>query len=215
MTSCSTTKDGPPRYNIDVTKIPDAVPKIEPLSKYGNMPAYNVFGKKYYVLSSSKNYKEKGTASWYGTKFHQRNTSSGEPYNMLAMTAAHKSLPLPTYVEVTNLDNGKKIIVKVNDRGPFVGNRIIDLSYAAAKKIGMTGKGTANVEIRAIDPLRNTPVMTPVPIFVKNDVAVKPKSPLPPVILAKNTGVKMHPAVYLQVGAFQNRMHAERLKKQL
>ena len=115
------------------------------------MPIYCVFGRCYRTLKSSKHYDQRGWASWYGMKFHARHTSSGERYNVLGMTAAHKTLPLPTYVEVTNLRNRLKIIVKVNDRGPFEGNRLIDLSYVAAKKLGMLGQGTAPVRVRAID----------------------------------------------------------------
>lgn len=153
LSSCShVRKDGPPNYYVDETKIPNATPKVERLSKHGNMRFYWVFGKRYYTMRNSKNYHAVGTASWYGTKFHTRHTSSGEPYDMLAMTAAHKSLPLPTYVEVTNLKNKRKVIVKVNDRGPFESNRLIDLSYVAAKKLGMLGHGTATVRIKAIDP---------------------------------------------------------------
>lgn len=113
-------------------------------------PRYRVYGKSYQVLSSSKNYEEKGLASWYGRRFHKRRTSSGERYNMYRYTAAHKTLPLNTYVLVTNLKNGKQVIVKVNDRGPFIRNRVIDLSYAAAKKIGIVQRGTAAVNIKAI-----------------------------------------------------------------
>jgi rare lipoprotein A len=150
---CShTLKDGPPRYYVDENKVPNAVPKIEPLSKNGNMSHYKVFGKQYNVMASSRNYEEQGIASWYGTKFNSHYTSNGERYNMLAMTAAHKTLPLPTYVQVTNLANGRQIIVKVNDRGPFEANRLIDLSYVAAKKLGMMGHGTARVNVKAIDP---------------------------------------------------------------
>src|SRR3990167_694421 len=144
-------KDGPPNFYVDTSKIPDAIPKQERLANYGNMSVYYVFGKRYHTMKSSRNYDETGTASWYGTKFDARRTSSGERYNMLAMTAAHKTLPLPTYVEVTNLENHRKIIVKVNDRGPFAENRIIDLSYVAARKLGMAGRGTAKVRVRAID----------------------------------------------------------------
>lgn len=144
-------KDGPPPFHVDASKVPDAVPKVEPLSRIGNKPTYTVFGKQYHVLRSRKNYDAIGIASWYGTQFHNRRTSNGELYNMLGMTAAHRTLPLPTYVQVTNLENGKRIIVKVNDRGPFEQNRLIDLSYVAAKKIGMTGRGTALVEVKAID----------------------------------------------------------------
>lgn len=153
LTSCShVRRDGPPNFYVDETKIPNAVPKVEPRAKYGNMNAYNVFGKRYKVMKSSKNYSAVGVASWYGTMFHNRKTSSGERYDMLAMTAAHRSLPLPTYVRVTNLKNNREVIVKVNDRGPFSQNRLIDLSYVAAKKLGMLGKGTTRVRVTAIDP---------------------------------------------------------------
>lgn len=111
---------------------------------------YRVFGKSYKVMSSSRNYQEVGTASWYGYPFHHRYTSSGERYNMYQLTAAHKTLPLKTYVVVTNLKNKKQVVVKINDRGPFVGNRVIDLSYAAAKKLGMVGLGVTQVSIKAI-----------------------------------------------------------------
>jgi rare lipoprotein A len=131
---------------------PDAVPHAEPRSRYGNPPFYDVFGKRYYVLSSSTGYVERGVASWYGPGFHKERTSTGEPYDMYGMTAAHKSLPLPAYVRVTNLQNGRSVVVRVNDRGPFVGNRIIDLSYTAAAKLDMLHDGTAMVEIRTIDP---------------------------------------------------------------
>lgn len=152
LTGClRNTPDGPPDFYVDETKIPNAVPKREPLAKYGNMPFYYVDGKRYAVMQSAYHYQATGTASWYGTKFHTHRTSSGEPYNMLAMTGAHKTLPLPTYVEVTNLRNHRQVIVKVNDRGPFSGNRLIDLSYVAAKKLGMIGHGTTLVHVRAID----------------------------------------------------------------
>jgi rare lipoprotein A len=133
-------------------EIADAVPKVEPKSKYGNPKSYVVFGKRYYTKASADGHVERGLASWYGKKFHGRRTSSGERYNMHAMTAAHKSLPLPTYVKVTNLKNGRSAVVKVNDRGPFHDKRVIDLSYAAAKKLGVVRHGTAMVEVRAIDP---------------------------------------------------------------
>lgn len=145
-------KDGPPPFHVDASKIPNAVPKPEPLSRIGNKPTYTVRGTTYHVLPSRKNYTAIGIASWYGTLFHNHRTSNGERYNMLAMTAAHRTLPLPTYVRVTNLENGQRIIVKVNDRGPFKPNRIIDLSFAAAKKLGIAGRGTALVEVKALDP---------------------------------------------------------------
>lgn len=144
--------DGPPESDIDVTHIPNATPKIEPLSRYGNPNKYEVFGKHYYTMPHSKGYAAEGTASWYGRKFHGQRTSSGEPYDMYGMTAAHRSLPLPTYAKVENLHNGKEVIVKINDRGPFVKGRLIDLSYAAAKKLGIHSTGTGKVRITAIDP---------------------------------------------------------------
>lgn len=144
--------DSAPNVVPDNSKISDAVPRVEPKSRGGNRSSYKVFGKTYKVMGSSKGFVERGDASWYGTKFHGRLTANGERYDMYAMTAAHKNLPLPSYVQVTNLDNGKKIVVRVNDRGPFHKGRVIDLSYAAASKIGMLKKGTARVKVVAIDP---------------------------------------------------------------
>ncbi len=145
-------QDKPPSFRINANKIPNAIPKAEPLSKRGNPKSYVVFGHRYYVMKSARGYHARGTASWYGMKFHRFQTANGDIYNVAGMTAAHKTLPLPTYLQVTNLCNGKKIIVKVNDRGPFVDNRLIDLSYAAAKKLDMTKTGTAPVAIQAIIP---------------------------------------------------------------
>jgi rare lipoprotein A len=133
--------------------VPDAIPRAEPRSLYGNPPFYEVFGKRYYVMASSVGYVERGVASWYGPGFHRERTSVGEPYDMYGMTAAHKTLPLPAYVRVTNLQNGRSCVVRVNDRGPFVGNRIIDLSYTAAAKLDMLRDGTALVEVRSLQPL--------------------------------------------------------------
>lgn len=136
----------------DFSKIPNAVPRHEPKSRIGNPKTYTVFNKTYCVMQSSKGYKERGTASWYGKKFHGFHTSNGEVYDMYGMSAAHKTLPLPTYAKVTNLSNGKHVIVKINDRGPFHDDRLIDLSYAAASKLGILATGTAKVEIQALDP---------------------------------------------------------------
>jgi rare lipoprotein A len=136
----------------DDTGIADAVPRVEPKAKLGNMDSYVVFGQRYHTKDTGRGHVERGIASWYGKKFHGRKTSSGERYDMHQMTAAHKTLPLPSYVMVTNLDNGRRAIVKVNDRGPFHGNRVIDLSFAAAKKLDVVRKGTARVEVRSIDP---------------------------------------------------------------
>ena len=143
-------RDGPSSRKLKASDVKDAVPRPEPRSRYGNRSPYEVLGKKYWVMESAEGYRERGIASWYGSKFHGRRTSSGEPYDMHKATAAHKSLPLPTYAEVTNLDNGRSVIVKINDRGPFHDDRLIDLSYGAAVKVGMTGTGTARVEVKAI-----------------------------------------------------------------
>lgn len=213
LTSCShmRRKDGPPNFYVDETKVPNAVPKVEPLAKYGNMKSYVVFGKRYYTLKSARHYQEVGVASWYGTQFHSHSTSSGERYDMLGMTAAHKTLPLPTYVEVTNLRNHRKIIVKVNDRGPFESNRIIDLSYVAAKKLGMLGHGTTMVKITAIDPLTyGKPLQLARHNKQRHHEDSKPMlwdSGEP--MLNNNSGI------YLQIGAFRSRSNAERLQRRV
>ena len=152
-------KDGPPSDDEippGLADLAEPVPKYEPLSPGGNMRSYEVFGKKYHVLTSAEGFRETGLASWYGKKFHGRKTSNGEKYDMFALSAAHKSLPLPSYVRVTNLGNGKSVIVRVNDRGPFHSSRIIDLSYAAAVKLDTVGK-IATVELEAITPGRELP----------------------------------------------------------
>ena len=142
-----------PGYDLEMISMEDViVPGSLIKSRIGNPDSYVEFGERYKVLQSSNGFREKGLASWYGIDFHGRDTSSGEVYDMYEMTAAHKTLPLPTYVRVSNLDNGRSSIVKVNDRGPFIEGRIIDLSYAAAYRLGITGPGTANVEIVALEP---------------------------------------------------------------
>ncbi len=188
--------DAAPDTPINVDDVADAVPRNEPKSKYGNPKSYEVFGKRYYVMDSSAGFTERGIASWYGTKFHGRRTSSGETYDMYKMTAAHKSLPLPTYVEVRNLDNNRKIIVRVNDRGPFHEGRIIDLSYTAATKLDIVQKGTGNVEIRALSS--NTSGTT--------QTAKKP---------APSAPVSGKEAIYVQVGAFSDKSNANALKQKL
>lgn len=142
-------KDGAPPGPIPVF-FRKVIPKNEPFSHYGNPQSYAVAGRTYQVMKSSGGYKVRGIASWYGTKFHQQRTSSGDKYDMYALTAAHRTLPLPTYVKVKNLNNGREVVVKINDRGPFHSNRIIDLSYAAAAKLGIFPQGTAPVEIEAL-----------------------------------------------------------------
>ncbi len=155
ITACTVVldeKDGAPRHPIDLSHVKEPIPKVEPKSKYGNPESYNVLGKRYFTMDQSKGFKQSGLASWYGTKFHGKKTSSGEPYDMYAMTGAHKTLPLPTYAKVTNKANNKSVIIKINDRGPFHSDRILDLSYAAAHKIGLVGTGTTSIELSAIDP---------------------------------------------------------------
>lgn len=185
--------DGPPP---DLSKLVEPVPKVEPRALYGNKSPYSVLGQTYTVLPSANGYVERGIASFYGNKFHGYKTSSLEEYDMYQFTAAHKTLPLPSYARVTNLENGKSVIVRINDRGPFHDNRLIDLSYAAAVKIGVWPKGTGLVEVRAItpgEPLQDLP-------------------PPPPPPVAAGTS---KPGIYLQVGAFGENANAERVAQQL
>lgn len=186
--------DGAPSSGMmDISQIRDAVPRAEPRSRSGNPSSYSVLGRTYHVMSDSRGYHERGAASWYGTKFHGQRTSSGETYDMYGMTAAHKTLPLPTYVRVTNLQNGRQVIVKVNDRGPFHDNRLIDLSYAAATKLGIIGNGTGLVEVEAVNSNDDGPRP------VRNNIALSGKNP----------------TLYLQVGAFSDRNNAERMMQRL
>lgn len=143
-------QDRAPAGSFDASGLQDAKPRYEEPRRAGNKSPYNVWGKEYWVRESNDGYVQRGTASWYGEKFHGHNTSNGEVFDMYEMTAAHKSLRIPGYARVTNLDNGRSVIVRVNDRGPFHGDRLIDLSYAAAKKLGYQGRGTARVEVAAI-----------------------------------------------------------------
>ncbi len=215
--------DGPPSVAVDQPKIQtpvDQIPRVEPLSKYGNPKSYEVFGKTYYTLPSSKGYVERGIASWYGKKFHGKLTSSREPYDMYAMTAAHTQLPLPTYVQVTNLKNGKQVILRVNDRGPFVGNRIIDLSYTAAMKLDIVQQGTGLVEVRALDPRNyqhaNQSNNSDSYSEVKELDSVKATEKQ--VIHTEDSAIIVSadgPQVFVQVGAFGERENADQLKNQL
>ncbi|UPH46793.1 septal ring lytic transglycosylase RlpA family protein [Methylophaga pinxianii] len=211
--SCGTVteqQDSAPTVKPDVSKIPDAVPRAEPRSKYGNPASYEVFGRTYYTLASSENYVERGQASWYGTKFHGKRTSSGEPYDMYAMTAAHKTLPLPSYAEVINLDNGRKVVVKINDRGPFHDDRLIDLSYSAATKLGIIDKGTGMVEVRAITTKKEVVAM----VDPKKTVAVANATPTAYAVTEPNTTMAKA-AVFLQIGAFSTLSRAEQIKQQV
>jgi rare lipoprotein A len=143
---------GPPPVDLD--KIADATPRAEPLNVGANTP-YTALGRKYVPYTSLKAYRERGVATWYGRKFQGKRTASGERYDMYAMTAAHTILPIPSYARVTNLANGRSVVVRINDRGPFHSDRIIDLSYAAAYKLGYVGAGSARVEVEAILPGKN------------------------------------------------------------
>lgn len=200
-----------PQPPTDVLSIPDAVPRVEPRSTRGNPPFYEVFGKRYYVLASSEGHVERGVASWYGPGFHSASTSMGEPYDMYAMTAAHKTLPLPAYAEVTNLRNGRKVVVRINDRGPFVGNRIIDLSYTAAARLDMLLQGTAPVEVRVITPRAGSGAGSgsalPQPLPVAPAVSAPPPVT---VVNAPAAKVPASSAMYIQAGVFADHENARR-----
>jgi rare lipoprotein A len=177
----------PPPANVD--SLPDAIPRREPRSAHGNPPFYKVLGKRYVVLATGDGYLERGVASWYGPTFHGESTSSGEKYDMYGMTAAHKTLPLPTYARVTNLKNGRSIVVRINDRGPFVANRLIDLSYSAASKLDMLKEGTTLVEVKALT--------------VQEPDELTRSAEIPP------------PTLYVQVGAFADQRNAQRVLDRL
>jgi rare lipoprotein A len=147
-------KDDGPHVNppSNLSSVPDARPRAEPLNKSANRP-YEVFGKKYVPLASLQPFKQRGVASWYGKRFHGQKTANGETYDMYAMTAAHPILPIPSYARVTHLKSGRQVIVRINDRGPFHGGRVIDLSYAAAYRLGLLDSGSGEVEIQSIAPL--------------------------------------------------------------
>ena len=144
--------DGPPQAPApNLGRIADAVPRAEPLHRFANRP-YEALGKSYAPMAAVQPFRQRGVASWYGKRFHGRKTASGEPYDMYAMSAAHPTLPIPSYARVTNLANGRSVIVRINDRGPFHAGRVIDLSYAAAHKLGYIAQGSAQVEVEAIIP---------------------------------------------------------------
>lgn len=185
-------QDSAPRHvPIDVMAVPDAVPRYEPRTRAGNPGSYEVLGKRYRVLAESKGFRQRGIASWYGVKFHGKKTSNGEIYDMYAMTAAHKTLPIPSYARVTNLKNRRSVIVRINDRGPFHDNRVIDLSYTAAVKLGIQQAGTGFVEIETLEP--GSAVDT---------IAQGPK---------QREGDRL----YLQVGAFSDPFNAQQLQQKL
>ena len=230
-------KDGAPWWDVDVSRIPDATPTLHTGAYKAN--PYTVLGKTYFPQQESKSYVASGTASWYGTKFHGQNTANGEVYDLYGMSAAHKTLPLPSYVRVTNLDNHKSVILRVNDRGPFYSDRIIDLSYAAAKKLGYAESGTARVKVEGIDPQqwwaqkgRPAPLMLNEPKVAQNKAPVITASagtveqwtpppqqhaaPVVPVqVDAKKNASAAASGQYLQVGAFANPDAAELLRSKL
>ncbi|WP_259759102.1 septal ring lytic transglycosylase RlpA family protein [Pseudomonas sp. GCEP-101] len=233
-------RDGAPWWDVDVSRIPDAVP-MPHNGPFKNNP-YTVLGKTYYPLNNASTYSVVGTASWYGTKFHGQATANGEQYDLYGMTAAHKTLPLPSYVRVTNLDNGKSVIVRVNDRGPFYSDRVIDLSFAAAKKLGYAETGTAHVKVEGIDPDRwwaaqgkQPPMIMALPKMAAQPAAAQPQAvamaqpietytpppaqhavPVAPVqIDSKKNASLPADGLYLQVGAFANPDAAELLKEKV
>ncbi|MCK7598307.1 septal ring lytic transglycosylase RlpA family protein [Microbulbifer sp. CAU 1566] len=185
---------------------PEVTPVREPIGVAGNKSPYVVNGVKYRVLKGVDGYRERGHASWYGTKFHGRKTANGEVYNMYAMSAAHKTLPLPSYAKVTNLDNGRSIIVRVNDRGPFVPGRIIDLSYTAAQKLGYIDKGVARVEVEALDPA-SLPSASET-LAVEKDAAARKGLP-------QDASFKLPENTFLQVGAYSSASQADDIRGQL
>lgn len=209
------------RVNPGEAATDNAVPQFEPQPSRLNPPSYNVLGRTYHVLGSNQGYDAQGVASWYGPNFQSKSTSSGEQYNMYAMTAAHKSLRIPSYVLVTNMENGKQVIVRVNDRGPFVSNRIIDLSYAAAKKIGMIGRGTAMVDVRSVSP--DTPIPSAQSIVAGTAPALTASSQAPTTPIASNVeniSARLPHAVwgqdvFIQVGAFGEMGHVITVQQRL
>lgn len=185
-------KDFGPDEDVDLSHIPDAVPRYETRTRAGNKNPYTVLGKTYHLIEDETSYKERGYASWYGKKFNGYNTSNGERYDMYAMTGAHKTLPIPSYVRVTNLDNGKSVVVRINDRGPFHQGRIIDLSYAAAQRIGIHKAGTGRVEVEIAVPGDAAPI----PRRADNTAPKQVESALPA-------------GTFLQVGAFGHKDAAQ------
>jgi len=188
-------KDGAPNYHIDIDKVPEPVPKVEPLSKYGNPAKYTVLGHTYYLRKTYLDYDETGIASWYGMKFHSFRTSSGELYDVAGMTAANKVLPIPCYARITNLSNGRHVIVKINDRGPFHENRIIDLSYVAAAKLAIWPKGSGLVRVQTIDPRHWQSSHAP------TDDEAAP--------------ITHKPQIYMQIGVFRSKSNADNLLQRI
>ncbi|QLF94244.1 septal ring lytic transglycosylase RlpA family protein [Pseudomonas sp. ABC1] len=228
-------RDGAPWWEVDVSQIPDAIP----MPHYGPVKAspYTVLGKTYYPIGDGRSYRANGTASWYGTKFHGQLTANGEKYDLYGMSAAHKTLPLPSYVKVTNLANNKSVVLRVNDRGPFYSDRVIDLSFAAAKKLGYAESGTAQVRVEGIDPeqwwaQRGQPVPKVLaqpqqvattslartaaqPVEQYTPPAAQHAAAVVPVQLERQAANHSAAGLFLQVGAFANPDAAELLKDKL
>lgn len=197
--------------NLDA--VSDAQPRIEPLHRFANNP-YSVLGRDYVPMKALQPYKARGVASWYGRKFHGQRTSSGEPYDMFAMTAAHPTLPIPSYVRVTNLANGSAVVVRVNDRGPFLHERLIDLSYAAAWKLGYIGAGSARVEVESVLPgeaPKEAPPADTLLALTKADAAAAAPAPAEPPLPA----VQELRGTFLQLGAFGSQDNAESFRARL
>lgn len=207
--------DSGPQSPLDVSHIRDAIPQVEPRTSAGNKSPYTVLGQTYQLLPEDIYYEEEGGASWYGKKFHGHQTSNGEIYDMYAMTAAHKTLPIPTYVKVTNLDNHKTVIVRVNDRGPFHGDRIIDLSYSAARKLGYAELGTARVRVESIDASQwaqknsgDVVAQAVAPPLKVEGNTLEYKAPLPATV----EGYQLPANTFLQAGAFSSKDSANSLR---
>lgn len=207
-------RDGAPDPDdipANVANTPDAIPKVEPRSKSGNPDEYEAFGTVYHVLDDTDGFKQSGRASWYGKKFQGRKTASGEPYDMFAMTAAHKTLPIPSYVRVTNVENGKTAVVRVNDRGPFHSSRIIDLSYAAAARLDIIGHGHADVEIVALKPSDDGSTLASA---APQGLPPAPKASLEPIPSKTVVPVKA-PGRWLQVAAYTDPINALAMRDEL
>lgn len=207
------TGDGPgANVPANLDAIPDAVPKNEPLHRYANRP-YTALGKTYTPLAAADNYKERGIASWYGKKFHGQRTSSGEVYDMYSMTAAHPTLPIPSYARVTNTTSKKSVVVRINDRGPFLHERVIDLSYTAAHKLGIIGSGSAEVKIESLAADNGTNTLARV-----DTVQNKPLEKAEPAAggaPAASTTAAADSHIYLQLGAFKSQEAAESFMAQM
>ena len=199
-------RDSGPAEVLDVSHIPEPTPRDELRTAAGNTSPYRIGGKTYHVLTDPRGYRARGVASWYGNKFHGRPTSNGELYDMYGMTAAHKTLPIPSYVRVTNLDNGKSVILRVNDRGPFHDDRLIDLTYTAARKLGFAVRGITEVEVEYIDPA--TYVKAP----STADEQAPPSGRRPAPSPANPAGYALPANTFLQLGAFRSESSAQDLR---